>query len=292
MQHIETLNLNSPKGWNHLTTPQLEWLQGVYERRMENESQFLAIVFLGIMGIVVEDRPCEEEPEAYYCHLEKDKEKVFLIRPYEIYAFSQKLKWILSECKLTRSPYPLLKIGKQEYRGPANKLSDFSWKQYKMASDFYTLYMDSVKRKRPNDVLLYKFIATLFTPKRLIYNAELQGKEEVFSYSPSQWNNWGAFRKRFTDTQVKVIFMFWNGCCGYLADTYRHLFRPASKSKGKNNPEDMLKMEAGTMAVIMDRLKITESEINACSMFTILQMLDTMQLEAEKQKDMVAKMKR
>lgn len=285
------MNLITPKNWNQLTTPQLEWLQSIYDQRLDNETHFLTVVFLGLMGIVVEKRPCEEEPDAYYCHLEKDKNNTFLLRPYEIHSFSQKFKWLLQECKLTRSPYPYFQIGKKYFRGPANKLADFSWKQYKMASDFYTQYMESIKRKKQDDTLLYKFIATLFTPKIKITNPETEEREDVYRYVPNQFNNWKLFQKQLSEKQIKVILMFWNGCCHYLSVNFKHLFRPASKMKTKTTPEDLLIMEASTTAVLMDRLKITSESISASSMTVILKMLDIMQQEAEQQKEMMAKMK-
>lgn len=286
------MNLTTPKNWNQLTTAQLEWLQSIYEQRIDNEAEFLTLAFLGLMRIVVAKRPCREEAGAYYCHLQSNKKEIFLLRPYEIQSFSRKFRWLLNECTLNRSPYPTLRLGRKYFKGPANKLADFSWKQYKMASDFYTQYVEGIKRERKDHTLLYKFIATLFTPQTKRINPENGKKEKVYRYTPGQYNNWKLFKKHLSLRQIKVILMFWNGCCHYLSVSFKNLYRPAAKLKSKSTAEDFLQMEASTTAVLMDRLKISAESISASPMSVILKMLDMMQYEAEKQKEMAAKMKR
>lgn len=285
------MNLITPKNWNQLTIEQLEWLQSIYAKKMEEKAVFLSVIFLGLMKIIVENTDYSDELGVYLCHIEGNKKDKFLLRSHELHFFSQKLDWLLKDCTLNKSPYPILKLGKQTFTGPSNKLSNFSWKQYKTASDMYTLYIDSVNKNKPNDVLLYKFIATLFTPKRKLFNQETQDMEDVFVYSLSQISLWGVFKKRLKPEQVQVILMFWTGCCQYLSHSYRHLFKPAgkSKSKSKNDAEDLLKMNACTMAMVMDRIGLSEGDVNNSSAFTILQILDTIQMEADKQKEWMNK---
>lgn len=286
-----TINITLPKNWNQLTTEQLEWLQSLYAQRIANETTFLSLAFLGLAGIIVEKRPRKTEEPVYTCHFEKDRKKRFVLHPYEVVCFSQSLKWLLKECTLTRSPYPSLDIDGCKYKGPATKLSDFSWKQYKMASDLYTLYVNSLRRQKENRELLFRFIATLFTPRRMLFDEGTQKKEPAFVYSPGQSENWKVFMDNLKVGQIEIIQSFWNGCCLYLASSYPYLFKPAGKQKKPGSKEDMLKMEGSTMSVVMDRLKLSEQDVNSSSVFTILQILDTMQMECEKQKEQIARMK-
>lgn len=284
------MDITLPKNWNQLSSQQLEWLQTIYMQKIKSESVFLSVAFMGLAGIVVEKKPCMDG-QAYVCHLENNKKSKFLLRPYEIVCFSQSLKWLLKECTLNRCPYPELKYHGIIYKSPSTKLSDFSWKQYKVASDFYTLYIRSVQRKRENPEYFYRFIATLFTPKRMLFNDRTQKLEPAFLYSVEQSENWTVFSENLLPVQANIIKMFWEGCMQYLSSAYPGLFKPAGKHQKTGSREDMLKMEGCTMAVVMDRLKISEQEVNTCSMFTILNILETMKMESEKQKEHITKMK-
>lgn len=283
------MNFTLPKNWNQLTTPQLEWLQTLYNARLEDKAVFLAMAFMGLLNIVVENRDYEDEPGAYLCHMEGKKDDKFLLRPYEIQYFSKQLDWLLKDCTLTKSPYPELKLGKQLFRGPATKLSDFSWQQYKTASDLYFLYYENKSPMHQKNILLAKFIATLFTPERELFNPETQKVEMSFAYSPSQMNLWGVFRRRMKADQMAVVLMFWNGCCTYLANSYRHLYKQSGTKKDDNTKNDMLKTNASISVAIMDRLKLSEEEMNHTSMGTILEVLDIMHLEADKHREWMAK---
>ena len=168
---LPRIELTLPKGWNDLSTPQLEGMCRIlidFAKRYTasadySEGAMLSRMFFLLTGLRItsevhreegidaDDREndwyeCEFEDEALRRRYQMVDGEVVPIRIYtwEIVQYGvMQLKWVLAPCNLVNFPYPTLSL---RYRrqlvaseGPSTYMQNFSLRQYRFCCDYMAL---------------------------------------------------------------------------------------------------------------------------------------------------------
>ena len=230
------------------------------------------------------------------------------IRSWMIHSWAKRfLGYLVKECTLQVSPYPEIKLKGTKYKGPADTLADVSWHQYKWAQDYLLMYREEMVhlnwlldnngsktdiKKCANQIEMFRncFLSTLFTPEREVMNTTTGNPEMKFVYQIGQTeSNYPQFKK-VTDTQFKVMLLFWDGVQVYLQKNFPHLYKSGEKATKQNI--DSLMNAIDTMAVVMDRLNKTSDQLYNENFLIILRVLEQISAEAEEVKKQMKEMKK
>jgi len=307
------INLAVPRTWNELTTKQLESIIPLYDKGF-NENTFTCLAFLKLIDVKVLRRVVDEEKEFSTYLLRNRGFKPWItrecipVRSWQIRSWANKfLGYLVKECTLLVSPYPEIKLRGVKYKGAADRLADVSWHQYKWAQDYLLMYREEVVhlnwlvdnngsktdvKKCLNQVKMFRncFLSTLFTPEVEVVNSVTGKEEKKFVYQIGQTEaNYLRFKK-VTDTEFKVITLFWDGVQVYLQKNFTHLYKSGEKASKQNI--DSLMNSIDTMAVIMDRLNKTSDQLYNENFFIILRVLEQISAEAEEMKKQMKEMKK
>lgn len=310
---MKKIDLTVPASWNEMTTRQMEQIIDLYDKNLQANA-FQCLAFLKLINMKVLQRVVNEEKEfSIYLLRHKGilpwlKRESIPVRSWQIRSWANKfLGYLLKECDRMMSPYPTMKLKGVMFKGPGHCLADFSWHQYKWSQDYLQLFRKQQThlqwlidnngsktdiKKCVKQCKLYRncFLSSVFTPEVYHTNDTTGKQEQTFTYQQGQTEkNYGYFNK-VTDTQFKVIIVFWDGVMAYFQRTFPHLYKSGSGASKVN--DDMLKNEAVNMVTLIDRLKCTSEKVYAENMMFVLETLERISMEAEEMKKMQAQMKK
>ena len=329
------INLRMPTDWNELTPREMEKLSKLYAARMP-EAVFRVRVLLMLAGI----RFCRKHPhnadgtQLYALRRAGLWHYLFGKRFYAEagqlqHMATAKLDWIFAECDRIEFPYRylrlrskltalpgaeysvlynivalagnLLNVFGRKFRGPDVYMQDFSWKQYKQASDFLTVYQQLYQRlqsnlSKPEKKTLTKqaallrnlFLATVFTPRLWHIDAHTRTLKYGYKFMSEQSTRNARYFASVTDDQFQAILFFWQGVAAYLQKSYPKLYNGGKPSKAHT---DLLKSEAEITETLKSRMHLSTPQVEAEPYNHVLENLSRLMEEAEAMKKATKGMK-
>lgn len=220
------------------------------------------------------------------------------------------LQWLLNSCDRTIFPYPELTFpgtgkGKKKtpdvtFQGPAILMQNFSWRQYRIASDYMgfipkvensllTMRKNSVKfgstRIKAQEEQLQQvraeFLATLFNASIPHINEETGQQETSYYYVSSQCADNAHFFLDFPEEKFQAILFWWQGMMHYLSKQYPKVFK--KEKVGRSGPEDdPFKLYTRSTTTMIKYAATNEEQVNKTTYTIILQHINDMAEENER----------
>lgn len=186
----------------------------------------------------------------------------FFIEDQEILSFQQKLAFLLNpeDISLKSNPVRSKKIGAKIYYSYQTLLSDMPWCDYNRCSMYIQLYSKTNKKTD-----LEKFLTVL-------YRAE----------------NVKKIRAHFTDLEIRLILLFWDGTQQYFMQSFPHLF----KKRKDNLSKDFMKEEASISVFLSKEAYCMPNEAREMRVYDALEYLEMNAVLCETKEREIQKMRR
>jgi hypothetical protein len=225
--NINDIKLEIPGHWNELTREQLLTLARIVREEMELEELKLRMLFL-FTGTKVIRCPSVlvNETERFLIRNKKLKALVsahdlaFITTPFlKFFVEKPNNQWLLGST-LTRQLLPIIKIGRQALHGPADGLSNITFREF--------IFTETFLNENAHD----KLIAVLYRPA---------GKSK-----PGSLDYNGDIRERFNDNIIddrvkvisrmpvhfkKAIMWYYEGCKQHIAALFPNVFTEGTGEK-------------------------------------------------------------
>ena len=192
-------------------------------------------------------------------------------------------------------------------QGPAPLMSNFSWRQYRNASDYIQAMTrcensliqmrkrpdryTSIRIKRMADTLAQlrrEWLATIFTASIAHTDPETGQTVTDYYYSTSQAQQLAPYFADFPEEKLQCVMLWWQGMMAKLAKDYPKVFR-TSKATSKPTDDDPLKLYSRSTATMIKYSGTTEEEVNRRTYTVVLQMINDMADENDQVKEMRSK---
>lgn len=316
MKRTTLIDLHLPKGWNELTTDQMEEISSIITSHAVlkngdiNMEKVKDRLFFYLSGLEVKGSPIQsEEPgETLVPVGRKGKNEVFNLSTWQIhYWIGERLKWLDEPCTRLLFPYPVYKAGiwsrKRYYEGPSVLMQNFSYRQYRLSGEYLNWYvleenrLLSMKRKADNrnwkiqEKTVRKakglFLATIFNRKRTYRDKETGRKRKEYRFLSFQSEeNWKDFES-FSDTKFQCVLLWWSATMLWLKRKYPKVFREMSPER--NSRSNPLELYTRTTATMEKYLGINEESLNRELYLNVLQHLQDMMEESDRMKELERK---
>lgn len=315
----ERIDLHLPNGWNACTRKELEAVAQCFidegQRGTHGKAYDLTTVkvdlFFRLTGLEVVAPANPEVPveDQYYLVRRKDvpqegrwpirrkKEQPFALYLYQIEQWTrEELKWLDSHSTLTLFPYDTLRRRGRKYCGPAPLMADWTWTQYRMATDAMSYYvqqsnalaalanrMKSDKGSIPPSELKEQmrvvtkakamFLATIFVRRHRFVDSETKRLRRDWRYVSNQTIDNAEDFRTVSDAQWQVIQFWWEGMAHYLAGRYPKVIAMDDKKKSGKQPNP-LEVYTRTVATMEKYLGVDEEQLGRQPFGVILQHLN------------------
>lgn len=328
MKKSDTLriDLHLPRHWDELTTPQMEIVaecvmreisaggaNGAYNPKKVKMDIFLRLTGLEIIDSVTVNLPPEER---YFIAVKKNECDSRVKRicmklagkshsvPFKVYIWqveqwiTEGLKWLDNESNRTVFPYPVYKCAGKTFRGPSMLMQNFTWRQYRISSDYYDYYLSvsnslvryaSRKDADPRKLAEMQkkvrnarnlLLASLFCEVVEVRNS-VGLPEKDNPYIPGQEGRNKKFFNRFSDIQMQVILFWMVGMMGYLQKKFPKVFKKGNPKKQQQvNPFDVYTRITANLEKYLNG--VNEEQINNETYTVMLEHLNQMMEEHER----------
>lgn len=218
------------------------------------------------------------------------------------------LNWLLRPSNIVAFPYPEISIVDKsttrknrktvEFRGPLYLAQDFSWRQYRNATEFMS-YLARVENRlvamtknvdkygeesvRKMDARVRharaQFLATLFSRKIWHIDRETGQKVFDFQYVTSQSSENERFFMDFPEEKFQCVSLWWQGLMQYLSRKYPKVFKKESVGSADEDPLSVYTRSTTTM---IKYTSSNEEQVNNTTYTIILQHINDMAEENER----------
>lgn len=275
-------------------------------------------IFLRLTGLeIVEPCPFGLEPEEQYFIARRRKPGRLPVRiwksvfsrsdyePFKLYLWQvhewmkEGMQWIENPSNRTIFPYTEHRYRGKVFRGPSMLMQNFCWQQYRIVNDYMDYYVEVsnsyvnyARTKNPDRRKLQQLqrdtfearnllLASLFNEEVWVVNPVTGRKEKDSPYSAGQEAKNSRCFRRFTDTQMQVVFFWWTGMMDYLGRQYPKVFRKGStKKQHRVNPFEVYTRIMGNMEKYLTGMN--ERTINRETYTNVLTHLNDMMAEQER----------
>ena len=169
----------------------------------------------------------------------------FRMEDQDVFYFQQRLNFLTERGDISLRSNPVYKkrIGLKNYTSYYSRLADMDWLDYNRCSMFIEQY---IKTKNPS--FLDNFLSAFYK----IGNAR-------------------KVRGKFSDMEIHLVLLFWNGCQQYFKKTFPHLY----KENTKNSSKDYMKEESEITVFLSKEAHMKPDDVRGMRAFDALQYLET-----------------
>lgn len=303
----KSIDIAFPTCWDDLSTRQMEKLAGIYLLRLEKPYFCLkALLMLGGLRLLKTFSGDAISGLTYY--VRRKGWRAWLMReriPFSEIELSywgrNTLSFLFEECDRMFFPYPYIRLRGRRFKGPEALCQDFTWRQYKWACDYLTLYRDEAllldelarssarrdelrKQQRVVRSARNLFLATIFTPSRIMKDPETHRIGTIYRFTTGQAARYHRRFNSVSDIQFRCILYFWEGVSHYLHDAYPLIY----KEKGEE-VVDALKAEAQITETLKRRGGLTTDEVYNEPYTHVLETLERLAYEAKEMEKISSK---
>lgn len=282
-----------PEQWNELTGEQLYLIS-----KLSNVSipvnDFKLKLLLAILNFKVVNTSWKQVTDTdYFFRCDKYKRTYRISAEDFAYIVINSLKFLFTEvkengivtavlnCKLTRNIIPSIKTKTEILYGPADGLTNMTFKEFIHCETFLSKY-----RETKSQTYLDKIIATLYRP-------------QVANYNPTDVNYKGDIREEFNDFLIDdraihlqnldvnikhSILLFYDGSRSFMASQYKNVFSKSGTSGTSSKNDTFISL----MKVVNTLAKNDPSKIEEMSnvlVYIALLSLDEMIAESKKMQE-------
>lgn len=306
-----------PRGWNALTTKELEVFASLLlaEAAKDNGKGRIDMgrikmeLFMELAGIEVLEEATPEVPveEQYFVVRRKGHDERFNLYLYQIEDWQRTcMAWMDKPSELTRFPYPEYRRYFRRFKGPSALMQNFSWRQFRFASDYMTYFLveadqlahmvlskhfsshDMKKQEHIVNNAKSLFLATIFNRRVKVVDSDTHRLYRTYAYVSNQSvDNVRSFTT-FSEVKFQCVLLWWAGMMNYLQVQYPKVFKK-TKLKGNNQRYNPLEFYTRTCSTLEKYLGLNEEEVNRESYNNALNHLNNLLAEEEELKRMRGK---
>lgn len=293
------VDVTFPTCWDELSVKQLEQLANLYTRQLP-KPQFCLLAYLYLAKLRLLQTFSGDAISGITYYVRRKGFLHWLLReriPFtgmELAYWSRNaLAFLFEDCDRIIFPYPFMRLRGLRFRGPSELCQDFSWRQFKWASDYLTLYRDESvvlldlarsgakkdeikKQTRVVRSARNLFLATIFTPRKRVVNPETHRIETVYRFETGQAARYHRRFNSVSDIRFRCILFFWDGLSHYLHNAFPLIYKEEGAAT-----VDALKAEAQITETLKRRSNLTTEEVYAEPYTHILETLERLASEAK-----------
>jgi hypothetical protein len=317
LKAVEKIDLHLPISWGRMSVQELETVaKAMIDLEAENrlkpkplaDKELRIRLFMQFTGLEILEpaNPVIPVEEQFYVVRRKGINEQLNLYLWQIeYWIEHYMSWLDKKPTVIHFPYEkythLSWRGYHRYEGPATFMQNFKWQQYRIANDYYILFVkesnrlyelssddtisatDLKKQQKLVRVAKALFLATLFN-RRIKYvdtETKLVKKEYMYASWQSIDNKYDFLN--FDDVKFQVILFWWSSELNRLAKTYPKVFKEEDTKKRKF--VDPLTLYTRQTSIMEKYLRFSEEKLNRETYSNVLQHFQNMIDESDRMKE-------
>lgn len=317
LKAIEKIDLHLPESWSKMSVPELETVAEVMiymeaeNRQKRNalaDKELRLRLFLAFTGLEVLEpaNPVIPIEEQFYIVRRKGMNERLSLYLWQIeYWITNNMSWLDRKPTIIHFPYEKYVHwswrGRHVYEGPSVFMQNFKWQQYRIANDYYILFVKESNRlldmitadtASPLDFLKQSklvrsakamFLATLFNRRIKYVDVETKLVKKEYMYASWQSvDNKNDFLD-FDEVKFQVILFWWSSELRRLAKNYPKVFKEEETKHRKF--VDPLTLYTRQTATMEKYLRFSEENLNRETYTNVLQHFQNMIDESDRLKE-------
>lgn len=229
MNETRRINLHLPTGWNNCIVEELEIIASVIVQEQALAGRYRPFIWervkLHIVLAINDMRVLESDGKDGVFLVQRGKEKPFSISTGQLADLCERLNWLTDEKTrpLFMFPYQEIEVqgskgSKLKVQGPAPLLDGYTWREYRLLTDWMQEYMRLSNAKRDTNLARNEFLAVLFRPVSTSGRDNEVSAATFADLSPVKW---------------QVILFWWSSLMQQLAKKFPRVFKQQSVGQKK-----------------------------------------------------------